>query len=113
MQATNYHHSERELEKVLASQERMLIRRNQPLAATPVRRRMLKEEYSRMLGRVKATLAQRLSTQVLVIEHRNAISDSLGTAERVNKFLGGGLDVAKMAVAIDPTLHRNRAGNSG
>jgi len=105
--------SERELEEVLASQERMLIRRNQPLAATPDRRRMLKEEYSRTLGRVKAMLEQRPSTQVLVIEHRNAISDSLVTAERVNKFLGGGLDVAKMAAAIDPTLHRNRAGNSG
>jgi predicted AlkP superfamily phosphohydrolase/phosphomutase/tetratricopeptide (TPR) repeat protein len=104
--------TERDLEEVLASQERMLVRRNQPLAATPERRRMLKDEYLRTLGRVKAMLAQRPGTQVLVIEHRNAISDSLVTAEKVNRFLGGGLDVMKMAAAIDPTLHRNRAGNS-
>jgi hypothetical protein len=54
-------------------------------------------------------LARRPRTQLLVIEHSRAISDSLVTAEKVNKFLGGGLDVAKMAAAIDPTLHHNRA----
>ena len=90
----------------------MLVRRNQPLAATPERRRMLKDEYTRTLGRVKAMLARRPCTQLLVIEHSDAISDSLVTAERVNQFLGGGLDAAKMAAAIDPTLHRNRAGMS-
>jgi predicted AlkP superfamily phosphohydrolase/phosphomutase/tetratricopeptide (TPR) repeat protein len=101
--------SERDLEEVLDSQERMLVHRNQPLAATPERRRMLKDEYARTLGRVKAMLARRPRTQLLVIEHSRAISDSLVTAEKVNKFLGGGLDVAKMAAAIDPTLHHNRA----
>jgi predicted AlkP superfamily phosphohydrolase/phosphomutase/tetratricopeptide (TPR) repeat protein len=101
--------SDRDLEEVLDSQERMLVRRNQPLAATPERRRMLKDEYARTLGRVKAVLARRPGTELLVIEHGNAISDGLGTAEKLNRFLGGGLDVAKMAAAIDPTLHRKRA----
>ena len=104
--------SERDLEEVLDSQERMLVRRNQPLAATPERRRMLKDEYLRTLCRVKAMLARRPNTQLLVVEHRQTISDSLATAGKVNGFLGGGLDVAKMAAAIDPTLHRNRAGSS-
>jgi tetratricopeptide (TPR) repeat protein len=101
--------SERDLEEVLDSQERMLVHRNHPLAATPSRRRMLKDEYLRTLARVKAMLARRSSTHVLVIEHSKAISNPLLTAEKVNKFLGGGLDAAKMAAAIDPTLHRNRA----
>ena len=48
--------SERDLEEVLDSQERMLLRRNQPLEPTPERRRMLKEEYLRTLARVKAML---------------------------------------------------------
>jgi hypothetical protein len=43
------------------------------------------------------------------LEHSKAISDSLATAEKLNEFLGGGLDVAKMAAAVDPSLHRNRA----
>ncbi len=105
--------SERDLDEVIDSQERMLVHRNQPLAATPERRRMLKEEYVRTLVRVKAMLTRRALTQLLVIEHGNAISDPLITAEKLNTFLGGRLDVAKMAAAIDPTLHRNRAACSG
>jgi hypothetical protein len=101
--------SERDLEEVLDSQERMLVRRNQPLPATPERRRMLKNEYARTLGRVKAMLARRPGTQLLVVERSKAIADPEGTALKVNEFLGGGLELAKMAATIDPTLHRIRA----
>ncbi len=80
--------SERDLDEVLDSQERMLVRRNQPLAATPERRRMLKDEYARTLGRVKAMLARRPGTQLLVIEHSHAISDPLVTAEKVYQVSG-------------------------
>jgi hypothetical protein len=105
--------SERDLDEVLDSQERMLVRRNQPLATTPERRRMLKEEYARTLARAKALLARRPCTRLLAIEHSHAIADAFATAEKVNQFLDGGLDVARMAAAIDPALHRNRrAGNS-
>ena len=90
----------------------MLVHRSQPLVATPEHRRMLKNKYVNTLGRVKAVLARRPGTQLLVIEHSNAISDPIGTAEKVNKFLGGGLNVAKMAAVIEPTLYRNRAGIS-
>jgi len=101
--------SERDLDEVLDSQERMLVRRNQPLPATPERRRMLRDEYARTLARLKVMLSRRPGTQLLALEHSKAISDSLATAEKLNKFLGGGLDVAKMAAAVDPALHRNRA----
>ncbi len=99
---------ERDLDEVLDSQERMLLRRNRVLAATPERRGLLKAEYMRTLGRLKAMLSRRLHTRLLEIEYRIAISDPLVTAERMNSFLGGGLDVAKMAAAVEPTLHRNR-----
>ncbi|MGA2880115.1 MAG: alkaline phosphatase family protein [Bryobacteraceae bacterium] len=102
--------SERDLDEVLDSQERMLLRRNRPPAATPERRRMLKDEYARTLGRVKAMLTRRPGTQLLVIEHSAVISEPILTAARVNTFLGGGLDIAKMAAAIDPALHRIRSG---
>ena len=73
----------------------------------PARRAMLKSEYARALGRVKAMLTERPDTQLLLIEHRTAICNSRVTAERIDHFLGGALDVAKMAAAIDPTLYRN------
>jgi tetratricopeptide (TPR) repeat protein len=100
--------SERDLDEVLDSQERMLERRNPQRVATPERRRMLKEEYVRTLARVEAWLARRPETQLIVIQHRELISDPLVTAEKLNRFLGRGLDVAKMAAAVDPNLHRNR-----
>jgi tetratricopeptide (TPR) repeat protein len=99
---------ERDLDEVLDSQDRMLERRNSRVP-TSERRRMLKDEYARMVDRIKAMLARRPYTQLLAIEHRKVISDPLVAVERMNKFLGGGLDIAKMAAAIDPTLHRNQA----
>jgi hypothetical protein len=70
---------------------------------------MLKNEYVRTLGRLKAMLARSQDTQLMVLEHREVISDPRAAATRMNKFLGGGLDAGKMAAAIDPALHRNRA----
>lgn len=98
---------ERDLDEVLDSQDRMLLRRGRP-ATTAERRRMLKEEYSRALGRAEAILARRPGTQLLVVKHRAAICDPLIAAEKINRFLSGGLDVKAMAAAVDPALHRNR-----
>jgi predicted AlkP superfamily phosphohydrolase/phosphomutase/tetratricopeptide (TPR) repeat protein len=103
----------RDLDEVLDSQQRMLRRRHPPLADTPERRRLLKDEYQRTLDRAKGMLAVRPHSQMLVVSHGTAISDSHLTAERINDFLGGGLDVEKMAMAVDPTLYRNRHANSG
>jgi hypothetical protein len=86
----------------------MLVRRNHPPATTPERRRMLKQEYSRTLGRVKAMLVRRPQTELLVVEHADIISDPWASAQKVNEFLGGGLDVGKMAAVVDPALHRVR-----
>jgi predicted AlkP superfamily phosphohydrolase/phosphomutase/tetratricopeptide (TPR) repeat protein len=104
--------SERDLDEVLDSQDRMLARRDHAVA-TPERRRMLKHEYRQLLERVKAALTQRPRTQLLVIEHGHAMSHPRVAAETMNRFLGGALDVEKMATAIDPALYRNRAPASG
>jgi tetratricopeptide (TPR) repeat protein len=99
---------ERDPGEVIDSQERMLARRNHAPAAVPERRRMLMEEFARTVARVKAMLARRPVTQLLVIGHRDAISDPAGTAARMNRFLGARLDAEKMAVVVDPALHRQR-----
>ena len=101
---------ERDMEEVLDSQQSMLMRRNQlPSGATPERRQVLKDEYVRMLGRVKAMLAERPDTQLLVIEHRNVIANPAVAAQQVNRFLDGVCDAAKMAGVVDAALHRNRS----
>jgi len=100
---------ERDLDEVLDSQDTMLRRSNQP-TATPQRRKQLKNEYARAVARAKTMLSRRPATQLLVMEHGAAVYNSLAAAEKINQFLGAGLDIAKMAAAIDPALHRNRAG---
>jgi Sulfotransferase domain len=100
---------ERDLDEVLDSQQRMLARRNQGAPATPERRSRLKEEYARTLARVKAMLTRRPKTVLLVLEHRDVIANPTRTAERLNEFLDGNLDLQQMADAVDPSLHRNRA----
>jgi len=101
---------ERDVNEVLDSQERMLERRQEPMASAPERRRRLKEEYGRAVLRAKAMLAARPLTRVLAIDHRRAIADPSGTAEAIGGFLGSALEVGKMAAAVDAGLYRNRAG---
>ena len=98
---------DRDLDEVLDSQERMLARRRPTLHVSTSRREALKDEYRRSVAQVEAMLVGRASTQLLVIEHRAAISEPISTARRINEFLGGGLDERKMAAAIEPALHRN------
>jgi predicted AlkP superfamily phosphohydrolase/phosphomutase/tetratricopeptide (TPR) repeat protein len=99
---------ERDLDEVLDSQDRMLQRRNQPLPATPERRRLLKDEYVRTIHRVKDILAARPDTQTLIVDYAAAVTAPLPAAARINTFLDDSLDVAKMARTVDRTLHRNR-----
>jgi hypothetical protein len=101
---------ERDLDEVLDSQERMLARRGHSGPNGNDRRRILKEEYLWASGRAKAMLARRPRTEVLLLEHRNALTHPAGAAERIGRFLGGGLDTKKMALAIDRDLYRRRAG---
>jgi len=87
--------SERDLDEVLDSQG---AHAGAP-QSTPRRDAGTPEDAERRVcahaGRVKAMLTRRPLTQLLVIEHGNAISDPLLTAEKLNAFLGGGLDVAR------------------
>ena len=99
---------QRDLDEVLESQQRMLLHRNQLPAPAPERRQLLKDEYVRTIGRVKAMLAGRPHAQLLVVDYSAAISDALATAERINSFLGGGLDTARMAAAVEPALQTVR-----
>jgi predicted AlkP superfamily phosphohydrolase/phosphomutase/tetratricopeptide (TPR) repeat protein len=103
---------DRDIDEVLDSQERMLRGNGSLAARTRERRQLLRDEYMRLLARGKSMLAGRPNTKIAVIEHRTAITDSQIVAEKINAFLGGRLDVAKMVAAIDPALYRARLSHS-
>lgn len=99
---------ERDLEEVLDSQARMLVRRGKAIEMTAERRALLKSEYGRTVVRVKAMLARRPGSGVLSVGYRETVECPQMVAARVNEFLGGGFDAGKMAAAVDAALHRNK-----
>jgi len=85
----------------------MLARNAKAGGALPPERLMA--VYDAQLKQVHAWLAARRNFAVLSVKHADLIRDASGQARAMNAFLGGGLDEAAMASAVDPTLHRNRA----
>ncbi len=100
---------ERDLDEVLDSQQQMLARSHGASPMTPALRRKLKDESALVLSRAKRVLARRPETELLLVEYARAIADPMAAALPVSDFLGGNLDAAVLAAAIDPALHRNRA----
>ncbi|MCY4659263.1 MAG: sulfotransferase family protein [Acidobacteria bacterium] len=97
----------RNLPEVLASQRKMLERRGE--AADAVNDDDMTAHFTAHLRRIEAQLAARPHCDVLYVEHRRAVTEPAAVAEEVGAFVGGDLDVAAMAGAVDAKLYRNRA----
>jgi hypothetical protein len=112
---------QRDMDEVLTSQRKMLqalegVRRperqvgrsrtSEPSEASADER--IASGYRAHLQAVDDLLATRTCFDVLSLSYGDVISRSSEQAERINQFLGGGLDVSKMAAAVDPALYRNR-----
>jgi hypothetical protein len=98
---------ERDLREVVTSQTTMLARAGKPGGALPPERLMA--IYEQQLAQVRGWLATRPQFAVLPVRHAEMVRNPAAAAEAVAGFLGGGMDLAAMAAAIDPALHRNRA----
>jgi hypothetical protein len=94
----------RDLDEVIASQNRMLERRGEPNPLDDARTREL---YAHHLDELRGLLARRPDIEVLELRYDAAIAGPQEVARRVSAFLGRG-DAAAMAAAVDPSLHRNR-----
>lgn len=95
----------RDVDEVIASQNAMLARRGEPNPVTDDKARDL---YRRHLVNVRVMARQRRNMQMIEVHYANAVSEPREVAERLNAFLGGGLDVADMAAVVDGNLYRNR-----
>jgi len=96
----------RNLHEVLASQAKMLDRRGEENTADD--EDMLRM-YASHLEKVMFQLRFRDWFDVLYLDFADVVADPEMAAKQLNDFLGGGLDVEKMAVQVDPNLYRNRA----
>ncbi|RLS92156.1 MAG: sulfotransferase family protein [Planctomycetota bacterium] len=97
---------DRDLREVVQSQSTMLARNAKIGATIPADRLM--SIYDAQLKQVHTWLSARSNFGVLVVKHADLMSDGATQARRMNAFLGGDLNEAAMANAIDPSLHRNK-----
>ena len=95
----------RDLDEVLRSQEVMLARRGRAAGD----RGGVREAAARELERMECWWTER-QLPALPLRYGEVVRDPGAAARALAAFLGGGLDAARMAAAIDPALHRNRAG---
>lgn len=100
----------REVREVVASQRRMLERQGRAGAAVPDER--LAEVFESQRAGALRWLREQPHIRTLEVDHAAVLADPDAASLEVSRFLGGGLDVAAMARAVDPRLHRQQSGTS-
>ena len=96
----------RDLAEVIRSQNVMLERQQQP---NPVDDAKALDLFRKHLVNVQLLMGRRRNFRLLEVAHRDALADPRRTAVAINAFLGGRLDVERMAAVVDRELYRNRA----
>ena len=96
----------RDLSEVLASQQKMLQRRDE---ASETEDERMVELYENDLWKANYLLKHQPQFEHLEVYYRQVLDEPLEAARQINEFLGGHLDVGKMAGVVDPDLYRNRA----
>jgi hypothetical protein len=97
----------RDLDEVIASQERMLANRQ------PEAQNLDREAAARLLAsdliRIDRWLMAQPNFRVLDVDHRQVLENPAIVSATVSSFLDGRLDSAAMAGMVDHALYRNRA----
>jgi hypothetical protein len=97
----------RNMDEVIASQRKMLSRTGAPEDSTATDERLARG-YADHLDTVRNLLARRPCFEVLDLKYEDLVASPLEQSERIARFVGTGLDVSRMAAAVDPALYRNR-----
>lgn len=92
----------RDMSEILRSQQVMLGKNPNdfPMA--------IANSFQKELEFIKSWEKTEAGVSIEYVNYRETIDNPMKTAEQVNTFLGGELDIEKMAQAIDPTLYRNK-----
>lgn len=97
---------QRNLDEVLASQKKMLIDRGEP--TDKVSDEQMAALFRKHLQNIETWLSEQPNLEVLYIPYNEILNNPGEFLERINKFLGGNLNVEAMAKTIDPNLYRQR-----
>jgi hypothetical protein len=98
----------RHLDEVLRSQDKMLDRLGNP-APPGTSLEATKEAYRNDIVAARLYARKQPFMELIEVDYGATVADPAATARLVNAFLGGRLDEAAMAGAVDAALYRNRA----
>lgn len=96
----------RAMPEILASQKKMLLRRDKDMIVDDVE---MKELFEGHLKNITGWLKEQNHLNVLEIWYNDMMKQPGVEAKRVNTFLGGELNEVAMASVVDESLYRNRA----
>jgi len=96
----------RNLDEVVASQHKMLIRSGREGAQLPDA--TLKNLFAAQMETTRKWLEQQPNFRRLDVHYDRVISDPIGEATRIANFLGIADAAPQMAAAVDQSLYRNR-----
>jgi hypothetical protein len=97
----------REMEEILASQRRMLVRRGEDTDTTADEK--LAMLFRHHLESVQQWLEDQPNFDVLYVSYNHVLESPREEAQRIDRFFQENLDVEAMAGVVDPTLYRQRA----
>lgn len=97
----------RNVDEVISSQNKMLLRRGEPVAEDDAQVKVLFEKH---LQEVKNWLDERKNFEVLHVRYTGVLAEPQKESARIQEFLGIPLQIEAMVNAVDPTLYRNRRG---
>jgi hypothetical protein len=96
----------RRMEEILASQQRMLVRRGEDP------KKVDDADMARLFEKHVAEVFTWLDTQnnitYINVDYNAMVADPQPQLQQINAFLGGNLDVEKMVSVVDPALYRQR-----
>jgi hypothetical protein len=95
----------RDLDEILASQAKMLANRGEEADTDDGRMREIFQDH---IWRASYLLRHQRHFDAIDVEYRAVLTDPGPAAARINAFLGGRLDVARMQAVVDESLYRNR-----
>ncbi len=98
---------ERSIPEILASQQKMLARRNEKSEISDAE---LQAQFEQHLAASKYWLARQPNLEVLYVEYNQLIASPGESSAKIAEFLGLPLEVEKMRSVPNERLYRNRAG---
>jgi len=97
----------RQIDEILASQKKMLIRRGTYKEDGPSEDRM-REILLKHVDQVNGWMDRQEKVNFLSVNYNEVLSEPAPWVGRIDAFLGGDLDTGAMLAIVDPDLYRQR-----